>query len=372
MSPGRSIPPQPKSLDTSAGYIVIPGVARDFTPVYAREDYSPVALARKLKWYTAANTPDKSYSEGFVNAYRDIATYGASGGAYATILRQTLKSVEERKRHPEMGRRRRPTSAFADLDWLIEHQNEMDGSPGHSRTVSRGNDTTTTATTGLGASSTDAAAKATDTLSTTNASDAAAAAPSREKRDGGIIFHCTAGKDRTGVLAAVILTLLGVDIDTICWEYAITEPGLGSWRNLFIDRISRGGMGGPNKESQYANEEKAKKEGGRSAVGSGSTPENLMSRAEAARICGSRASNMRAFLEQVLTPEFGGAERYLVEYVGLSENEVGMLREGLVVEVAERGEVVECKGIRGWSLERGMEGDYEDEAKEVNGEEKAA
>ena len=312
-------------LDTSNGYIIIPSIPRLFTPVYAREDYSPVALARKLQWYTSPNAPDEAYSAGFVNAYRDIATYAASGGAYSTILRQALKSARNMKGNPALGRRRRPTEAVAGLDWLIGYQ-EGDEKVG-----------------------------------------AKAGEGEKGGVDGGLIFHCTAGKDRTGVLAAVVLRLLGVDDDTICWEYAITEPGLGSWRDLFIERISKGGLGGPSRDTATsrlnAGKLRDEKEAQDKKMDNMSPPtgpsQRLMSRAEAARICSSRAANMRAFLTQVLDGEFGGAEKYLMEMVGLGREEVEGLKEDLVVEVKEEGEVVEVRGIKGWSLERGMEADYE-------------
>ncbi|EFR93411.1 protein-tyrosine phosphatase, putative, partial [Listeria innocua FSL J1-023] len=37
------------------------------------------------------------------------------------------------------------------------------------------------------------------------------------------VFHCTAGKDRTGVLAALLLTLLDIPEKTIFDDYAITN-----------------------------------------------------------------------------------------------------------------------------------------------------
>jgi protein-tyrosine phosphatase len=38
--------------------------------------------------------------------------------------------------------------------------------------------------------------------------------------DGPVVFHCAAGKDRTGLLAALILGLVGVDDRDICDDYA--------------------------------------------------------------------------------------------------------------------------------------------------------
>ncbi|CAH2351560.1 hypothetical protein CLIB1423_04S00782 [[Candida] railenensis] len=42
----------------------------------------------------------------------------------------------------------------------------------------------------------------------------------------GFVFHCTAGKDRTGVLAMLILLLAGVDKHTVSKEYELTTYGL--------------------------------------------------------------------------------------------------------------------------------------------------
>ena len=47
-----------------------------------------------------------------------------------------------------------------------------------------------------------------------------------------LVFHCAAGKDRTGILAAVILGLLGVPEDVIAEDYALSHAameGLQQW-----------------------------------------------------------------------------------------------------------------------------------------------
>ena len=38
-----------------------------------------------------------------------------------------------------------------------------------------------------------------------------------------MVFHCAAGKDRTGIVAATLMTLLGVPDETIAADYALTE-----------------------------------------------------------------------------------------------------------------------------------------------------
>ena len=48
---------------------------------------------------------------------------------------------------------------------------------------------------------------------------------------GPILLHCTAGKDRTGVIVMILLMLAGCSPDTIAREYALTDMGLGDmWR----------------------------------------------------------------------------------------------------------------------------------------------
>ena len=40
---------------------------------------------------------------------------------------------------------------------------------------------------------------------------------------GAVLYHCSAGKDRTGVLSAVILMALGIDKETIYQDYLLTN-----------------------------------------------------------------------------------------------------------------------------------------------------
>ncbi|MGS2616669.1 tyrosine-protein phosphatase [Micromonospora sp. LZ34] len=41
--------------------------------------------------------------------------------------------------------------------------------------------------------------------------------------EGPLVFHCASGKDRTGLLAALLLTLLGVDDEQITTDFTLTE-----------------------------------------------------------------------------------------------------------------------------------------------------
>jgi len=45
-----------------------------------------------------------------------------------------------------------------------------------------------------------------------------------------IVVHCLAGKDRTGVVVALVLSLLGVDDDTVAEDYSLSNLAMGRLR----------------------------------------------------------------------------------------------------------------------------------------------
>jgi protein-tyrosine phosphatase len=53
--------------------------------------------------------------------------------------------------------------------------------------------------------------------------------------DGAVVVHCAAGKDRTGVVVALVLDLVGVDRDTIVADYLLTADRLDD----ILGRLSR-------------------------------------------------------------------------------------------------------------------------------------
>lgn len=66
----------------------------------------------------------------------------------------------------------------------------------------------------------------------------AAAVRAIARHDGdGVLVHCTAGKDRTGVVVALTLLALGVDRMRVVADYAATHANLrGPWTEDFIAR----------------------------------------------------------------------------------------------------------------------------------------
>jgi protein-tyrosine phosphatase len=55
-----------------------------------------------------------------------------------------------------------------------------------------------------------------------------------------VIVHCTAGKDRTGVLVAVIMALLGVDDQVIVDDYMLSADAMIELRRQLVERYPEG------------------------------------------------------------------------------------------------------------------------------------
>jgi protein-tyrosine phosphatase len=45
-------------------------------------------------------------------------------------------------------------------------------------------------------------------------------------RDGGVLIHCVGGRDRTGLIAALLLSLVGVPLETVAADYALSSECL--------------------------------------------------------------------------------------------------------------------------------------------------
>ncbi|KAH7032706.1 tyrosine phosphatase family-domain-containing protein [Microdochium trichocladiopsis] len=52
-----------------------------------------------------------------------------------------------------------------------------------------------------------------------------------------LLVHCTAGKDRTGVICALVLSLCGVADDVVAHEYSLTALGLREMQESIIERL---------------------------------------------------------------------------------------------------------------------------------------
>ncbi|KAF2475382.1 uncharacterized protein BDR25DRAFT_382331 [Lindgomyces ingoldianus] len=127
----------------------------------------------------------------------------------------------------------------------------------------------------------------------------------------GIFMHCTTGNNRTGVFISLLLLLLHVPHASICKEYALSEQGLAPTRHINIERLMKKG----------AFEEYGPEEG----------------RRKCERMVGAREESMWALIEEVQRT-WGGPEGYFRELVGLSEQEIGTLRDVMTVMVGAEKE----------------------------------
>jgi protein-tyrosine phosphatase len=61
--------------------------------------------------------------------------------------------------------------------------------------------------------------------------------------DAGVVVHCTAGKDRTGIVVALALLAVGVDRRTVVADYAQTEGNLqGAWLEKMLELVKSHGV----------------------------------------------------------------------------------------------------------------------------------
>ncbi|MDE0238080.1 MAG: tyrosine-protein phosphatase [bacterium] len=111
-----------------------------------------------------------------------------------------------------------------------------------------------------------------------------------------VLFHCAGGKDRTGVAAAVILSILGVDRDQIVDDYMLTNDRLTDQSSTFQLRLA-----------EYPEE----------------------SRDVLLALGLAKADYIELALD-VIERDFGGIESYAQEQLSLSQAEVDSLRKLLL------------------------------------------
>ena len=53
--------------------------------------------------------------------------------------------------------------------------------------------------------------------------------------DGPVVFHCAGGKDRTGLIAALLLRLAGASVDEIAHDYSLTQQQVAGRPNEWVE-----------------------------------------------------------------------------------------------------------------------------------------
>ncbi|CDF91367.1 uncharacterized protein ZBAI_08992 [Zygosaccharomyces bailii ISA1307] len=128
---------------------------------------------------------------------------------------------------------------------------------------------------------------------------------------GAVAFHCTAGKDRTGILSMLLLSILGVDDDTIAREYELTTLGLKTETKLIKKLEARGdlyySMLGPNSEALVKEYHL--------------TPDKM-----AKTLLSSRYEAMRFFIDD-FRAEYESADSFFMHELQFSTHAIGRLRD---------------------------------------------
>ena len=110
----------------------------------------------------------------------------------------------------------------------------------------------------------------------------------------------TAGKDRSGVLAALILCLAGSPREAIIHDYALTRIGMEAHRPSLTKMLQF-----------YA--------------GAGAGPESI----GMLQLCNVRANAMVGFLQEIEKSFEGGVEGYLESHLGFNQRDVQIMRANL-------------------------------------------
>ncbi|KUI61352.1 Tyrosine-protein phosphatase [Cytospora mali] len=132
----------------------------------------------------------------------------------------------------------------------------------------------------------------------------------RDRPGEAVLFHCTAGRDRTGVLAGVLETLAGYDDETVRMDFLLSRIGIEVAREQLLEfaRKYSEGMGGH----------------GSSVTGFDGVPGfyNLVSL---------KVTCWDAFVEAV-GKKYGGFEGYVTRVLGFSDEDLVKIKRNLVEE----------------------------------------
>lgn len=129
-----------------------------------------------------------------------------------------------------------------------------------------------------------------------------------------LVFHCTAGKDRTGILGMLVLSILGVDDDTIAKEYELTTVGLKTELKLIKKLQARGDLYFTmlGKDSEKLTQIYQL------------TPDKM-----AKTLMSSSYEAMRFFIDE-FNAEFHSVEHYFMSVLQFTPHDIGRLRDLLL------------------------------------------
>ncbi|KAK4248817.1 protein-tyrosine phosphatase-like protein [Corynascus novoguineensis] len=117
---------------------------------------------------------------------------------------------------------------------------------------------------------------------------------------GAVLFHCNAGRDRTGVVAAILLSLAGASGETIALDYMLSRIGIEPAKDQLLAYVTKGPMAASLDSPGFRN------------------------------MANLRLSCWEAFVRAV-DAEYGGFEGYVRATLGFSEEEVAKIKNNLVL-----------------------------------------
>lgn len=143
----------------------------------------------------------------------------------------------------------------------------------------------------------------------------------RDQRDVPILYHCTAGKDRTGLMTMLILLILKVDKHLIAKEYELTTIGLKpdhhKIKHEFFESLTDVSKLVDLNDSTI---------GASFQIYQKLSPEEMFN-----NLISSRYESMIATIE-LMNDEYGTIENYCQEVLGLSINDLEVIRDNLLVD----------------------------------------
>ncbi|KAK3311521.1 protein-tyrosine phosphatase-like protein [Chaetomium strumarium] len=131
-----------------------------------------------------------------------------------------------------------------------------------------------------------------------------------------VLVHCTAGKDRTGVIIALILALCGLEDEAIATEYSLTDAGLAPRKERIVQQLTAPGA------ALFGERERAE------------------------RMVGAQKENMLLTLK-LIREKYGSVETYVVDHLGVSQASVEQIRKNLIVDLAEGEEPLDWGNLAG-------------------------
>ena len=135
----------------------------------------------------------------------------------------------------------------------------------------------------------------------------------RDRPSEPFLFHCTAGRDRTGVVAGLLQTLAGVPRDTIALDYMLSRIGSEPVRKQ-LEAFARLGAGVPTLAADASAEDVT--------AAAAAVPPGFLNLINLRVVC------WDAFVA-ALDKEHGGYEGYVTKVLGFSEADLATIKKNL-------------------------------------------